>query len=172
MLERPAPDMPTAQILYSSIEKSRSVLAQWLDWTKTTRSAGDTLRFLEDAKQGEKNGDQFVYAIYRQKTFIGLISAMNISMQHKQAEIGYWLDIGFSGRGFMTEAVSLLEKELFDNGFNRIIIYTDVLNTKSADVARRCGFVHEGVLRQERYSEIQGRFRDINVFSKLKSDLK
>jgi len=65
----------------------------------------------------------------------------------------------------------LIEKELFENGFNRIVIHTDALNVKSANVAKRLGYVHEGVLRQDRYSETRKCFRDTNVFSKLKSDL-
>ena len=171
-LERPAPDMQTAQAVYSAIDGSRDVFAPWLDFVRYTEKAEDTLHFLQAVNQNWNNGTEYVYAIYHQGTFIGLISAINISRQHKRAEIGYWLDAAFSGKGFMTEAVSVLEKELFEDDFNRIIIQTDVLNIKSANVACRCGYVHEGVLRQERYSEIQGRFRDTNVFSKLKFDLK
>ena len=70
----------------------------------------------------------------------------------------------------MHEAVSLIETELFDNDFNRLVIHTDVLNLKSANVAQKMGYVHEGILRQEIYSEPNNRYRDINVFSKLKSD--
>ena len=171
-LERPVPDMQTARKIYSSIDKNRKVFSQWLDWVEMTGTVDDTFRFLEAADQDWNDQKQFVYAICHQGAFIGLISVINISRRHKRAEIGYWLDTDFSGRGFMAEAVFMLEKELFENGFNRITVQTDVLNTKSAAVAKRCGYVLEGVLRQERYSEIQGRFRDTNVFSKLKSDLK
>lgn len=171
-LERPAPDMQTAQTVYAAIDNSRDVFALWLDFVRNTRKPEDTLNFLKEADKGWKTGEQFVYAVYHRGTFAGLISAINISRPHKRAEIGYWQDVASSGRGLMTEAVSVLEKELFADGFNRIVIQTDVLNVRSAAVARRCGYVHEGVLRQERYSETRGRFRDTNVFSKLRSDLK
>lgn len=171
-LRRPVPDTRTAQTVFSAMDKSRKAFSPWLDWVKDTKSSEDTFHFLEAVDQDWNNGTSFVYAIYRQETFVGLISAINVSLKNRRAEIGYWLDVDFSGQGFMSEAVLLLETELFSNGFNRIVIHTDVLNTKSANVARRCGYVHEGVLRQERYSERQGRFRDTNVFSKLKADLK
>ena len=171
-LNRAFPNEETAKILFSSINKSRKDFLPWLDWIKDTNSSEDTLRFLQDADQGWNDQTQFVYAIYLRQNFIGLISAINVSWKNKRAEIGYWLDSDYTGNGFMSEAVSLLEKELFENGFNRIVIHTDVLNTKSANVAERLGYVHEGVLRQELYSETQGRFRDKNVFSKLRGDLK
>ena len=114
---------------------------------------------------------QFVYAVYFQEVFIGLISVLNVAWKHKRAEIGYWLDSDYTGKGLMSEAVSLIEKELFANDFNRIVIHTDVLNTKSAKIPQRLGYVHEGILRQEVYSEPNNRFRDSNVFSKLKSDI-
>ncbi|MBO4643402.1 MAG: GNAT family N-acetyltransferase [Alphaproteobacteria bacterium] len=171
-LTRPLPDKKTAGIIFNSMDKSRKALSPWLYWVNDTQSPDDTLRFLEEVDQDWNDQKQFVYAISFQNNFIGLISAICVSWRHKRVEIGYWLDTDYTGQGFMREAVSLLEKELFANGFNRIVIHTDVLNTKSANVARELGYVHEGVLRQERYSETQGRFRDTNVFSKLKSDLK
>ncbi|MBR1778316.1 MAG: GNAT family N-acetyltransferase [Alphaproteobacteria bacterium] len=170
-LQRPLLNEQTAQIVFSSMDRCRKDFSPWLDWVDSTISAEDTFRFLEAANQDWNDQKQFVYAIFFQNKFIGLISVTNISIQHKRAEIGYWLDTDFSGRGFMREAVSLIEKELFENDFNRIIIQTDVLNVRSANVAQKCGYIHEGVLRQERYSEKQGRFRDTNMFSKLKSDL-
>ena len=171
-LERPVPDMRTAQIVFSSIDKSRKALSSWLVWVNDTQSTEDSLLFLETADQDWNNQKQFVYAISFQNKFIGLISAICVAWKHKRVEIGYWLDTDYTGQGFMTEAVSLLEKELFENDFNRIVIHTDTMNLKSANVAKRLGYVHEGILRQERYSATHKNFRDINVFSKLKSDLK
>ena len=171
-LEHPAPDMRTAQDVFSAIDQSRSAFSPWLDWVEDTNSPQDTFRFLNRVNQDWDDEKQFVYAIYYRKTFIGLISAIDVSWKNKRAEIGYWLNKNYTGNGFMAEAVSLIEQELFANGFNRLVIHTDVLNVKSANVAKRLGYVHEGVLRQELYSETQKRFRDKNVFSKLKSDLK
>ena len=171
-LKRPVFNIENAKVIYSVINRCRDVFSPWLDWANGTNSADDTLKFLEKADDDWKNNTQFVYEIHVGEKFAGLISAINIVRQHKRAEIGYWLGTENTGKGFMAEAVSLLEKELFADGFNRIVIQTDVLNAKSAGVAKRCGYILEGVLRQERYSERLGRFRDTNVFSKLKADLK
>ena len=127
--------------------------------------------FLKTVDSDWNENKQFVYAVYFQEVFIGLISVLNVAWKHKRAEIGYWLDSDYTGKGLMSDAVSLIEKELFANDFNRIVIHTDVLNTKSAKIPQRLGYVHEVILRQEVYSEPNNRFRDLNVFSKLKSDI-
>ena len=171
-LERLRPNQNMAETVFAAVDKNRKMFSLWLDWVKDTKSAKDSLHFLEAADQDWNDQKQFVYAISFQNKFIGLISAICVAWKHKRVEIGYWLDTDYTGQGFMQEAVSLLEKELFENDFNRIVIHTDTMNLKSANIAKRLGYVHEGILRQERYSAVHKNFRDINVFSKLRGDLK
>jgi len=82
------------------------------------------------------------------------------------------MDTSFTGNGYMTEAVKLIEEELFNNDFNKIVIHTDVLNIKSARIPQSLGYKLDGILREDTYSEPNKRFRDRNVFSKLKSEYK
>lgn len=159
----------TAEAIYTVINKCKEAFIPWLGWGTNYRKE-DALSFLETADIDWNNNSQFVYAIYLENTFIGLVSVLNVAWQHKRAEIGYWLDTNYTGNGYMTEAVNMIEKELFDNGFNRIVIYTDVLNVKSAKIPQTLGYKLEGILRQDIYSEPNKRFRDRNVFSKLKSE--
>ena len=58
----------------------------------------------------------------------------------------------------MSEALPLIEEELFTNDFNRIVIHTDVLNYRSANVAIKAGYKLEGILRQNVYSEPNERY--------------
>lgn len=170
ILKRPQPDMQTATKIFSSIDSCRETFLPWLGWVKYTNSASDSLAFLQGVDKDWGENKQFVYAVYMGMVFIGVISILNVAWQHKRAEVAYWLDTKYEGKGLMSEAVSLVEDHLFENDFNRIVIHTDVLNVKSAKIPQRLGYVHEGVLRQEIYSEPNNRYRDINVFSKLKSD--
>lgn len=169
-LRRPNYDMETAKVMYNSIDKCRETFLPWLGWVKYTLSPNDSFRFLETVDNDWKNGKQFVYAIYIKNTFIGVISVINVALEHKRAEIAYWLDTDYTGNGYMREAVRMIENELFSCDFNRLVIHTDILNVRSAKIPQSLGYVHEGVLRQEIWSEPNNRFRDINVFSKLKSD--
>lgn len=142
----------------------------WLDWVADTKSMEDSLLFLEKVDKDWQDDNQFVYEIIVDNNFIGLISVINVSWQHKKAEIGYWLDTDYTGKGYMSQAVLLIEKELFGKGFNKIVIHTDVLNIKSAAIPKRLGYKLDGILRQDVYSKPNHRFRYRNVFSKLKSD--
>lgn len=171
-LKRPKADLKMAETIYSVVNKCRKTFLPWLGWVKYTNSPNDSLEFLQTVDKDWIDNKQFVYAIYFNSVFIGLISVLNVAWQHKRAEIGYWLDSDYTGQGLMSEAVELIEKELFANDFNRIVIHTDVLNVKSARIPQKLGYVHEGILRQDIYSEPYNRFRDLNVFSKLKSDRK
>ena len=171
-LKRPTFNVETAKKIYASIDKCRDTFLPWLGWVKTTNSFNDTLKFLESVDNDWKNNSQFVYEIYKDDIFIGLISIINVAFAHKRAEIGYWLDTSYTGNGYVSEALSLIEEEMFNNDFNRLVIHTDVLNLRSANVAVRAGYKLEGILRQNIYSEPNQRYRDQNVFAKLKSDIK
>lgn len=171
ILQRLSCDMETARTIFFVIDKCREEFLPWLAWVKNTNSAMDTLKFLELSDNDWKNRSQFNYGIYLENKFIGLIGAVRLAWEHKRGEIGYWLDTDYTGNGYMTEAIQLIEKELFENAFNRIEIYTDVLNIKSAKLPRALGYTHEGILRQHTYSEFNQCFCDQNVFSKLKSQI-
>lgn len=166
---RPECNSETAKSIFNVIDKCKAAFVPWLGWG-VEYSQEDALNFLQTTDIDWNNNAQYVYAIYLGKTFIGLISVLNIAWKHKRAEIGYWLDTDYTGKGYMTEAMKILEKELFDDGFNKIVIHTDVLNVKSAKIPQTLGYKLDGVLRQEIYSSTNQRFRDRNVFSKLKSD--
>ncbi len=166
---RPVCNLETAQAFYDVIDRCKEDFIPWLGWAADYKIE-DAFSFFNTVDTDWTNNSQFVYAIYLEDIFIGLISVINVAWQHKRAEIGYWLDTDHTGNGYMTEAVKIIEKELFDNGFNRIVIHTDVLNVKSAKIPQTLGYKLERILRQDIYSEPNKRFRDRNVFSKLKSE--
>ncbi|MBO5442097.1 MAG: GNAT family N-acetyltransferase, partial [Alphaproteobacteria bacterium] len=100
---RPQCELAVAEDMFRVVDKCMADFSPWLDWTieYTKDMAFD---FLKTADTNWNDGKEFVYAIYFENTFIGLITVLNIAKQHKRAEIGYWLDTDYTGNGYMTEA--------------------------------------------------------------------
>lgn len=68
------------------------------------------------------------------------------------SEIGYWLAIPYWGRGIMTAIVRhMVELGFRQFGLERITAHVFVLNTASARVLEKCGFVIEAPLLRKEY---------------------
>ena len=171
------PQKPTFQLaeeLYAVVDKSRNTLREWFPWPDKTNSPEDeyTYYLVGLCQKKWDEGTAFGYIIFDKKTkhIRGNINLCSVDEKNKSAEIGFWLSDEATGHGYMQEAVRALESEAFKAGLNRIIIRNDTLNTRSAHVAERCGYVLEGVMRQDAWDDIHDRFRDTNIWSKLNSE--
>ena len=162
-----------AQNHFMAFKESITELAPWLSWATPDYKVEDSYEYLLQCSQKWNKGEDYTYIISDNSTsFMGTISAANIHESDKTMEIGYWIATKYAGKGYMQEAVSLMEKEFFGQGINRIVIYTDVLNLKSANVAQKRGYVLEGISRQSNWDNAEQRYRDRNVFAKLKQEFK
>jgi ribosomal-protein-serine acetyltransferase len=76
------------------------------------------------------------------------------------------VDGGHEGRGIVTRACRAIVSEGFsERGLHRIEIRCATGNERSAAIAKRLGFVHEGVLRDAEW--LHDHWVDLNVFSML-----
>ena len=74
---------------------------------------------------------------------------LEIDLRARSAEVGYWLDAGFVGRGLVTRTVTALLDHAFGTlGLLRVGLRATVDNTRSRSVAERLGFTQEGILRE------------------------
>lgn len=158
-----------AEEIYQHIEDSRTELRPWLDWEINTKSADDYLKFLEFTQTQWAEGSGFNFLVREKKndSYIANLSVNEYIEKKQQALLGYWQSTSRCGKGYLTEAVKLLEQALFAAGIHKIVIETDVLNLKSAAVPQRLGYQLEGILRGESFAPNENRFRDINHFAKL-----
>ena len=68
------------------------------------------------------------------------------------ASIAYYADAEHSRMGYMTEALNLaLEHSFLNLGLHRIEAMIQPGNTRSRDLAQRCGFHNEGLAKQFQY---------------------
>jgi RimJ/RimL family protein N-acetyltransferase len=72
-------------------------------------------------------------------------------------------------QGVMSEALRIFAAYLFEiKALPRLQVLVGVGNVASRRVAERCGFGHEGVLRQ--YIFMRGKYHDCDVLSVLRSE--
>ena len=160
----------SASLMYSVIKQNRDYLAEFLPWVQYTNSISDSEFFIKTTHNLWQINSAFEYAIYLHdnKQYIGNIGAINVSFENESSEIGYWIDSRYSGNGYMTEAVKVLEKYLFKNGFIRLEIKCDPDNLKSKNIALKRKHQLDGCLRSNYI--INDTRRDTLIFSKLNTD--
>lgn len=88
-------------------------------------------------------------------TPVGAVGLTAPALEHRRAEIGYWIAPGARRRGIATAAVRLLSAWALGPPLSlvRLGLHSDVANTASRRTAERAGFEFEGVLRSYLYAK-------------------
>lgn len=175
LLKHPTnPTFQLAEELYAVVNQSRESLDEWLGWVHKTNSAEDhfTNFFINWSQKHWKEGSGFAYIIHKKEDnkALGVVDLFHIDDESQSGEFGYWLGNEAAGHGYMQEAIKALEAAAFQAGINRIVIENDPQNFRSVHVAQKCGYILEGVLRQNVWDGYHKRLADTNVWAKLKSD--
>ena len=171
ILKKTNPTIKQAKEMFKLVDINRKYLGKWLSWVAETKSWQDSLEALQEREEKVRNLEEIQYGIYLKNELIGVISMFEISEKNKSGEIGYWLAGNFSGNGYMTEAVKIIEKEFFTSfRLNRIEICCDSRNKASAKVAKKAGYKKEACLKEHRFHKEANLFSDTFIFAKLKSD--
>ncbi len=119
-------------------------------------------RFYERITSLCLDSSHFVRGIYLNNELIGFIN--DCGVEGKQIEIGYFIDQKQWNKGYATEAFSAAIKELFSQGYERILSGYFEGNLASRRVMEKCGMtpiekeetiVYRGVPRLCRYFEIR-----------------
>lgn len=174
IIERAQATFKLAEELFDLVEKTRESLLPWLPWAHKNKTPEDEFDYLWNWCRKNWEEEKGYAYIIREKVsdrVVGSIDFFGIDNENKSGEIGYWLGEEFVGKGYMHEAIALLEAEIFKQGFNRIVINNDERNLRSINVAKRSGYQFDGLLRQALWSAQDNCFCNVNVWSKLKDDL-
>ena len=84
----------------------------------------------------------------------------------ESANLGYWIDARYAGRGLMSAAVSAAADIARDDlQLHRIQASTLLHNLASQSVLRRCGFTEFGLAPE--YLRIAGRWQDHRLFQRI-----
>ncbi|HDR7612264.1 TPA: GNAT family N-acetyltransferase [Bacillus mycoides] len=157
-------------VVYQAIKDSINELKQWLLLFQSIPTVEETEIILKNAHIDFLKRESFRYLIYHKDTndFIGTASLHGINWKISKCEIGYWINTQFSGKGYMTEAVSELTNLGFQLlKFRRIEIRCESNNTKSRTIPEKLGFELEGILRNEDLSADSKKLTDTCIYAKV-----
>lgn len=128
------PKLEDSTEIFKLINRNRLELSEWLPWVSALKSIDDEIIFLRDAL---KDKTKLIFAIKINKNIVGMIDLHGIDLHMGTAEVGYWLDKSYVGRGIMSKALTELEKlAKKEYKLKKLKIILDLNNIKSLKVAK------------------------------------
>ena len=153
------------------VVRNRERLARWLPWATPDVDAASERAFISGSLARWSRGESCESWLTYDGAIIGAAGLCVIRPDEQWAEIGYWVDAAYEGRGFVTRAVRVLERIAFEDlRCGRVQICCDADNVRSAGVPERLGYTLEGTLRRHRVSGSPPRVADHRVYGLLRSE--
>jgi ribosomal-protein-serine acetyltransferase len=132
--------------LFDLVETNRDRLHPWMIWEPRTLGPAQTRAFIEAALASET--DYEANGIWMQGRLVGVLG-LRVDVADEKGELGYWIDHGAEGKGFVTRGCRrFLEFGFSELGLHRIELHAAVANTRSRAVAERLDMVQEGITRE------------------------
>ncbi len=161
-------DVPAIVLAYSD------PVMQRFSWRTGPYTETDARDFLAEQEEARLRGDELNFALAEpqdQDVVLGAATLSEVRLDQGCAAVGYWLSPGARGRGAATQAVRLLAAWAFaELGIARLELTCGPDNAASQQVADRCGFSREGVLRS--HVPFKGARRDSVIYSLLAGELR
>jgi RimJ/RimL family protein N-acetyltransferase len=130
-----------AEAISVSVLESLDHLRSWMPWATTEMATveAQTRRLAEDAWDADT---EYGYVMVTEVD-PGIVGACGLHRRGGAGcvEIGYWVHVSHTGRGYATAAAKALEDAAWSlPDVERVEIHCDAGNTASAAIARRLGF--------------------------------
>jgi RimJ/RimL family protein N-acetyltransferase len=132
-----------ADSLARSVRESLEHLKPWMPWADN--GSGDVefqRRRLHTVADQWKRGEEYQYGLFDadESRVLGSFGLMT-RRGRGTLEIGYWVHVDATGRGHATRAAAALtDVALAERGVQKVLIYTDEANVRSAAIPQRLGF--------------------------------
>ena len=93
--------------------------------------------FFKKIRDYTLDSEKFVYGIYSKNKIIGFLN--EVTRENDEAEIGYFITPNEWNKGYATEALNVIIKELFRAGFKSVLCGHFEENAASRRVMQKCG---------------------------------
>ena len=157
--------------VHAAITESIAELRPWMPWADAEQSVDDVEANVREARADFLARRDLRLHLYLRSdgSFVGSSGLVRNDWEVPRFEIGYWIRTGMTGRGFATEAVRRIAAFAFDElSAERVEIWCDALNERSAAVALRAGFELEARLVHNRVGP-DGQLSDSLCFASLRA---
>lgn len=154
-----------AALIFQAIEYSRNEISAWLSWLTPDYDLQNAESFTQIQMDNWKSNSEYAYTI---KDFsgnlLGVIGLHMFDSQNDVANIGYWMNTKYAGKGICTQALSLLvENSLKPLNLIRIEVIVAINNIASQRVVEKAGGIYEATLRNR--LRLDGSAIDAKIFS-------
>ncbi len=137
-----------------------------------TKTIESTKVFMNKILERTKNETYFSYVIVdnSDKKFIGFIDLKHIDNNLGKAELGFYMDEKYAGKGIMTKALNCFCEYCFDEfQFRKLYLRTHPENIATRKLSEKCGFKIEGIIRND-YMTTSGEIIDLIYYGKLRNE--
>ncbi len=157
--------------LFKVVDASRDHLRPWFPWVDLTTKADHSLQFIQQSIIQQKSQEAMALGIVYKRKIIGSMGMHNWDHQLSKAQLGYWINNEYEGKGIINTCIHSFADFLFDKaGLNKIEIHFMPSNVRSAKVAERLGCKIEGILRDSFMHN--GQYKDLVIAGLLKKEWK
>ena len=163
-------DSQQGKSFFNLINSNRTRLSEYFAGTvANTKTLEDTLDYCKIIDQRVKNKSYYPFIIIDRSnnSFIGLIDVKNIDWVVPKAEIGYFIDFEYEGKGIISQALAYVITYLINEyQFKKLLCRVNSRNLGSVNVALKNGFELEGTIRND-YRTTNNEVVDLNYYGKV-----
>lgn len=145
-----------------------SRLAEFLAWPERTDTAGGALDFLRPYVE-QSDGRRLIAGIWADGALVGGVVLFHHDPVAAVIELGCWATAAAEGQGVVRAACVEGLRLARSWGVERVQWHCDPRNTRSAALALRLGFVHEGTLRSS--YPLRGQRLDTAVYGLVEAEI-
>lgn len=165
-----APRPGDGAALQEAIEESLAELLRWMPWAHEPQSVDASEAFARQAHANFLARRDLPLFLFRRDDgkFVGGSGLHDLNWSVPSFGIGYWVRTSLVGQGFATEAAARIADFAYDElAAERVEIWCDATNDRSAAVARRAGFALEARVQRNRRNTA-GELADSLCFVRLR----
>lgn len=158
--------------LHELMLNNRDYLNKWIQPQPKAISLGCVTHLIAEDHRLVRKGQRLDLGIFRidDNKMLGRIALHSVDYGiQRSAGLSYWIDKKESGKGYITKALATLISFAFEECcLHRIWLEIANKNKASLAVAKKLGFVYEGINRKSLFIDLE--WQDASTFSMLDSE--